>query len=115
MKSKFFTSLVLMLAAVTMMAQTQRVTGVVLDNTGMSVIAASVVEQGNTSNGVVTDLDGKFEIKVPANATLVVSSVGYATKVVEVNGQTAPTIILDEDSQLLEETVVVGYGLLKKL
>ena len=114
MKSKFFTSLVLMLAAVTMMAQTQRVTGVVLDNTGMSVIAASVVEQGNTSNGVVTDLDGKFEIKVPANATLVVSSVGYATKVIEVGGATVLTITLDEDSQLLEETVVVGYGTQKK-
>ena len=114
MKSKFFTSLVLMLAAVTMMAQTQRVTGVVLDNTGMSVIAASVVEQGNTSNGVVTDLDGKFEISVPSNASLVISSVGYATKVVEVAGQTNLTIYLDEDSQLLEETVVVGYGTQKK-
>lgn len=70
MKSKFFTSLVLMLAAVSMMAQApKKVSGVVLDNTGMSVIAASVVEQGNTSNGVVTDLDGKFEISVMGGQT----------------------------------------------
>ena len=115
MKSKFFTSLVLMLAAITMMAQTpKQVTGVVVDNSGLSVIAASVVEQGNTSNGVITDLDGKFKINVPAGASLVVSSVGYATKVVEVGGQTALTIVLDEDATLLEETVVVGYGTQKK-
>ena len=115
MKSKFFTSLMLMVACISMMAQSpNKVSGVVLDNAGYSVIAASVVEQGNTSNGVVTDLDGKFEIAVPSGATLVVSSVGYATKVVEVGNQTELTIVLEEDSQLLEETVVVGYGTQKK-
>ena len=115
MKSKFFTSLVLMVASITMMAQSpNKVSGVVLDNAGLSVIAASVVEQGNTDNGVVTDLDGKFEIAVPQGATLVVSSVGYATKVVEVGNQTSLTIVLDEDAQLIEETVVVGYGTQKK-
>ena len=115
MKSKFFTSLMLMFACISMMAQSpNKVSGVVLDNAGYSVIAASVVEQGNTNNGVVTDLDGKFEIAVPSGATLVISSVGYATKVVEVGNQTELTIILEEDSQLLEETVVVGYGTQKK-
>ena len=115
MKSKLFTSLMLMFACISMMAQSpNKVSGVVLDNAGYSVIAASVVEQGNTGNGVVTDLDGKFEIAVPSGATLVVSSVGYATKVVEVGNQTELTIILEEDSQLLEETVVVGYGTQKK-
>ena len=115
MKSKLFTSLVLMLACISMMAQSPlKVTGTVTDNAGASVIAASVVEQGNTSNGVVTDLDGKFEITVPAGAKLVVSSIGYATQVVEVGNQTSLTIILDEDTQLLEETVVVGYGTQKK-
>ena len=105
----------LMFACISMMAQSpNKVSGVVLDNAGYSVIAASVVEQGNTGNGVVTDLDGKFEIAVPSGATLVVSSVGYATKVVEVGNQTELTIILEEDSQLLEETVVVGYGTQKK-
>ncbi len=115
MKSKLFTSLMLMFACISIMAQSpNKVSGVVLDNAGYSVIAASVVEQGNTSNGVVTDLDGKFEIAVPSGATLVISSVGYATKVVEVGTQTELTIILEEDSQLLEETVVVGYGTQKK-
>ena len=115
MKSKLFTSLMLMFACISMMAQSPvKVTGVVTDNAGASVIAASVVEQGNTSNGVVTDLDGYFEISVPAGAKLIVSSVGYATKVVEVGNQTRLTIILDEDTELLEETVVVGYGTQKK-
>jgi len=98
-----------------MMAQSpKKVTGTVTDNAGQSVIAASVVEQGNASNGVVTDLDGKFELSVPAGAKLVVSSIGYATKVVEVGNQTVLSIVLDEDAQLLEETVVVGYGTQKK-
>ena len=116
MKSKFFTSLVLMLACISMMAQSPvRVTGVVLDNAGNSVISASVVEAGNTTNGVVTDFDGNFEIYVPTGAELVVSSIGYATKVVKVGTQTTGlNIVLDEDTQLLEETVVVGYGTQKK-
>ena len=59
----------LMFACISMMAQSpNKVSGVVLDNAGYSVIAASVVEQGNTGNGVVTDLDGKFEIAVPSGA-----------------------------------------------
>lgn len=115
MKSKLFTSLMLMFACVAMMAQsTKTVTGVVLDNAGASVIAASVVEQGNTSNGVITDQDGNFTISVPGGARLVISSLGYATKVVEVGNQTSLTIVLDEDTELLEETVVVGYGTQKK-
>ena len=105
----------LMFACISMMAQAPiKVKGVVMDTAGASVIAASVVEQGNTSNGVVTDLDGKFELTVPAGAQLVVSSIGYATQVVEVGNQAELTIILEEDSQLLEETVVVGYGTQKK-
>ena len=116
MKSKFFTSLVLMLACISMMAQSPvRVTGVVLDNAGNSVLSASVVEAGNTTNGVVTDFDGNFEIYVPTGTELVVSSIGYATKVVKVGTQTTGlNIILDEDTQLIEETVVVGYGTQKK-
>ena len=60
-----------MVASISMMAQSPfKVKGVVVDNAGQSVIAASVVEQGNTNNGVVTDLDGNFEIAVPENAKL---------------------------------------------
>ena len=115
MKSKLFTSLMLMFACISMMAQApKKVTGTVYDTAGASVIAASVVEQGRTSNGVVTDLDGNFEISVPAGAKLIVSSIGYATQVVEVGNQTVLKIVLEEDAQLLEETVVVGYGTQKK-
>lgn len=115
MKSKLFTSLMLMLASISMMAQAPvKVSGTVVDNAGLSVIAASVVEQGNTSNGVVTDFDGNFSITVPSNAKLVVSSIGYVTKVVEVGGNTTLAIVLEEDSELLNETVVVGYGTQKK-
>ena len=115
MKSKLFTSLMLMFACISMMAQAPRqVTGTVKDAAGASVIAASVVEQGNTSNGVITDLDGNFAINVPAGAQLVISSIGYSTQVVEVGNQTVLSIVMEEDSQLLEETVVVGYGTQKK-
>ena len=115
MKSKLFTSLMLMFACISMMAQAPRqVTGTVKDASGASVIAASVVEQGNTSNGVITDLDGNFAINVPAGAQLVISSIGYSTQVVEVGNQTVLSIVMEEDSQLLEETVVVGYGTQKK-
>ena len=113
MKSKFFTSLMLMFACISMMAQAPvKVKGVVMDTAGASVIAASVVEQGNTSNGVVTDLDGNFELTVPAGAQLVVSSIGYRTARVPVGGNL--DIMLEEDSTMLEETVVVGYGVQKK-
>ena len=115
MKSKLFTSLMLMLACLSLMAQApKKVSGVVTDNTGASVIAASVVEDGNASNGVVTDLDGRFEIFVPGGGKLVVSSIGYSTQVVEVAGRSEITIVLEEDAELLEETVVVGYGTQKK-
>lgn len=105
----------LIFACISMMAQSPaKVTGVVTDNAGNSVISASVVELGNTSNGVVTDLDGHFEIFVPQGAELIVSSIGYATKVVAVGNQSVLAITLDEDTELLEETVVVGYGTQKK-
>lgn len=105
----------LLFACVSMMAQAPvKVSGVVKDTAGESVIGASVIEEGNASNGVVTDLDGNFEIYVPGGAKLVVSSIGYATKVVEVGKQAVLSIVLEEDSELLEETVVVGYGTQKK-
>lgn len=115
MKSKLFTSLILMLSCISLMAQAPvKVSGTVLDNAGQPLIAASVIEQGNPSNGVVTDLDGLFTLTVKAGASLEVSSIGYVTKVVAVGTQTNFTIVLDEDSQMLEETVVVGYGTQKK-
>ena len=94
--------------------QTQTITvkGLVADATGEPVIGASVVEKG-TSNGTVTDLDGNFTLRVTPGATLTISFVGYQTQEVKA----APTlkIVLKEDSELLDEVVVVGYGTQKKV
>ena len=94
------------------MAQ-NRVTGKIVDADGEPVIGASVMVKG-TSNGAVTDLDGLFTIQnVPAKASLVVSYVGYTTQTVAAT-QGEMRITLQEDRQMLEELVVVGYGVQKK-
>ena len=91
----------------------QQVKGTVQDASGQAVIGAAVLVDG-TTNGTTTDLDGQFVLNaVPADATLVVSSIGYKTVSVPV-GSGVMTIILEEDSEMLEETVVVGYGVQKK-
>ena len=91
-----------------------KVSGTVVDANGEAVIGASVVVKG-TSTGTVTDLDGNFTIpSVPSNGSLVVSFVGYATQTVAVGGRSSITITLQEDRQLLDDVVVVGYGVQKK-
>ena len=94
--------------------QNSRITvkGVILDEQGQPVLGASVFEKGNQSNGTVADLEGNFQISVPAGATLVISSIGYAS--VELPASAAMRVVLQEDATLLEETVVVGYGVQKK-
>jgi len=90
------------------------VSGTVVDATGESVIGASVIVKG-TSTGTVTDFDGNFTIqKVPENATLVISYVGYRTQNVAVAGKSQINVTLEEDKQLLDEVVVVGYGVQRK-
>ena len=91
-----------------------KIAGVVTDDKGETVIGANVVEKG-TTNGVVTDLDGKFELTVTPNATLQISYIGYDMREVRVNGQTALSVQLVEDSKQLEEVVVIGYGTQKKV
>ena len=92
-------------------AQTATTDGKVIDQNGIPVIGASVVEKG-TMNGVMTDTDGAFTIKVASGKTLEVSCIGYVT--VEVAAAPRLSITLREDSQMLEETVVVGYGTMRK-
>ena len=94
-------------------AQSIQVQGVVKDETGETIIGASVLQKG-TSNGAVTDFDGHFSLSVPSNATLVVSYIGYMTKEIAVNGKTDFSIVLKEDNQTLNEVVVVGYGTMDK-
>lgn len=90
------------------------VKGVVNDAMG-PVIGASIVEKGNTGNGTITDMDGNFSLKVPSNGTLVVSFIGYKTQEIPVGGKASFTINLTEDSEMLDEVVVVGFGTQKKV
>lgn len=91
-----------------------KVTGVVSDTNGEPIIGASVVEKG-TSNGTITDLDGKFTIEVNAGATLNISYIGYKNQEVKVdrNGLSLK-LTLKEDTETLDEVVVVGYGTVRK-
>ena len=102
------------IASVRGVQQTITVTGNIVDSNGEPIIGASILEDG-TTNGIVTDLDGNFTLTgVNANATLVISYVGYKTQNVQVNGRTQLNIVLEEDNEMLEEVVVVGYGVQKK-
>ena len=94
------------------MQQAKKITGTVSDAMG-PVIGASVLVKG-TSTGTVTDFDGKFSLNVKPGATLVVSYIGYLSKEVKIGSQTDYTIMLEEDKQMLDEVVVVGYGTMKK-
>lgn len=94
-------------------AQNVHVKGTVKDSTGESVIGASILQKG-TTNGIISDVDGNFTLDVPQNAVLVVSFVGYQKQEIPVNGKSSLTIILKEDTELLEEVVVIGYGTQRK-
>lgn len=90
-----------------------KVAGSITDERGEPVIGASVLEKG-TTNGTITDLDGKFTLEVSSGAVLSVSFVGYQTLSVNVEGRRNVNITLKEDMEQLEEVVVVGYGTQKK-
>jgi TonB-linked SusC/RagA family outer membrane protein len=112
--SRYILSVIaLVLFSGTIMAQNIRVTGKVIDETGLPVIGASVLQQ-NTTNGVATDLDGAFEIEVPSDATLVISSIGMKTQTVEVGGRSVINITMEEDAMLLDELVVTALGIKKE-
>ena len=96
---------------VTEQLQTQIVNGLVVDVNGEPVIGASVVEKG-TTNGGITDINGKFTLNVKPGSTLQISFVGYQTQ--EVKATKTVKVVLKEDSELLSEVVVVGYGTQKK-
>lgn len=89
----------------------QQVSGTVVDVTGLPVIGASVIEKANTSNGVVVDLDGNFSINASEGAVFVVSCIGYTDQEFTVQaGKSVYNVTLTEDNEMLEETVVIGYG-----
>lgn len=92
--------------------QARKVTGVVMDAFG-PVVGANVLEQG-TTNGVITDLEGRFTLEVQPGAKLEISFIGYKVQVIEVGNQTDLHVTLTVDNELLDEVVVVGYGVQKK-
>ena len=112
MKHKLLAFMMALFCTVALSAQV-KVSGVVKDEAGNGVIGASVVEKG-TTNGAVTDLDGNYVITVKPGATLVFSSIGYATQEIEVGNQSTINVLLQEDTEFLDEVVVVGYGTMKR-
>lgn len=94
--------------------QKKTITGTVVDPNGEAVIGANVLVKG-TTNGTITDMDGKFSLEVPEGAMLLVSYIGYGDYETKVGNQSNLSITLKEDSQALDEVVVVGYGTQKKV
>lgn len=95
--------------SITISQQQKKITGVVTDKEGVPVIGANVLEKG-TTNGTVTDADGRFSLDISRNATLQISYLGYNTQNIVVGNQTTFAVKLSEDSEALDEVVVVAYG-----
>lgn len=95
------------------LAQTIQLTGTVIDTKGESLIGASIQEKG-TTNGCITDFDGNFTLNVAPQATLIISYMGYVTQEIALNGQRNLKVTMKEDSEMLDEVIVVGYGTMKK-
>ena len=112
MKEKRLLSLLLtVMLAIAAFAQNQTFTGTIVDPNGEPVIGATIVQKG-TSNTTVTDLDGRFSINAPAGAELEITYVGYGKQTVLASQNMS--IVLTEDAELLNEVVVIGYGVQKK-
>ena len=93
--------------------QRKTVKGIVLNTTGEPIIGAGILIKG-TKSGTTSDLDGKFSLDISPNTTLVVSCIGYVEQTINVGSQTDLRIVLQDDTQNLDEVVVVGYGTQKK-
>ena len=107
--SKLFMSLCLTLASVTLFAQ-GNVSGVISDPDGLPIPGAAVLIQG-TRTGVATDINGKYSLNVTGNnPSLEISCIGYVTQVVPVNGRSTINVVLEEESTILDETLVIGYA-----
>lgn len=91
----------------------KKITGVIMDVNGESIIGATIIEKG-TTNGTTTDMDGRYEISVNPGATLEISYIGFAPQTIKVGSRTNINITLYEDTKTLKEVVIVGYGQQKK-
>lgn len=91
----------------------RQIMGTVIDVHGEPIVGANIVEKG-TTNGVITDVDGKFSLSIADNASLEISYIGYLPQSIPVKEQTVLSVTLKEDSQALDEVVVIGYGTMRK-
>ncbi len=103
-----------LLGAGSVFAQNRTISGKVVDTAGDPVIGAAVTVVGNARIGAATDLNGAFSLSVPAGANISVESIGYKGQTFAIGNQTNFNIVLEEDTEMLEETVVIGYGVQKK-
>lgn len=114
-KETTFIALLMLFIVQSVFAQKWTVTGMVTDSKKEALIGVNVTVKGASTTGTITDMDGKFILDVPTgNSTLVFSYIGYITQEVPLNNQRTLNVILTDDTQALEEVVVVGYGTMKK-
>ncbi|MEE1098482.1 MAG: TonB-dependent receptor plug domain-containing protein, partial [Alistipes sp.] len=95
-------------------AQNLQVSGRVSGTDGSPIVGATVLVEGSTTNGTSTDIAGEFTLRAPSNGNLVVSFIGYETKTVAINGQTAINVTLEEDAEMIEDVTVVAFGTKRK-
>ena len=118
MKRKLLKSLIaalsVMLSALPLKAQSETLLGTVKDANGVPIIGAYVIDSANSTNGAITNLDGEFSLKINLNGTITVSCLGYMDAKYDLSGRSSIDIVLLEDTTMLEETVVIGYGSVKK-
>ncbi|SKC63422.1 TonB-linked outer membrane protein, SusC/RagA family [Bacteroidales bacterium WCE2004] len=113
-KAKLFFSTLFLLIGMTLLAQNVQVSGVVSEPSGDAVTGAAVQLKGSTTVYTMTDVLGNYRISVPSNGTLVVSCLGFKTVEIPVNGRSVINVVLDVDSEMLEETIVVAYGTVRR-
>jgi len=111
---KLFTILFLLGVTLTVFSQNIQVKGVIVGGQDNEPLPGVNVLEKGTTNGTITDLDGQFTVTVPSDAVLTISYIGYKPQEISVKGQQNLRIILQEDSEILDEVVVIGYGVQKK-
>ena len=104
----------ILLMGFTAFAQNRPLSGKVVDQNGEPIVGASIMVVGNSTIGTVTNVDGNYNLNVPAQASVTVSCIGYSSQTVSVAGRPVINFTLEEDTEFLEETVVIGYGVQKK-
>ena len=113
MKKLLFLCFAVLMSGAAVFAQDKEISGTVTDSRGDGLAGVGVMVKGTTT-GTMTDLDGTFSLKVPEDAILEISCLGFQTQEMPVSGRTTFAIVLEDDSELLEGTVVIGYGTVKR-